>query len=47
VVTGARRYYQQHIQVPPPLADSHSILSSPRRFGQYAAHEALATAPTR
>lgn len=47
VVNSARRYYQRHIQAAPPLADSFSILSSPRLFAQYTLHAAFATLPSR
>jgi hypothetical protein len=47
VVNAARRYAQEHFQQPPPLADSSSILNSPRRFGQYTLSAVLATLPGR
>ncbi|MBM3881355.1 MAG: hypothetical protein FJ387_16785 [Verrucomicrobia bacterium] len=47
VANGARRYYQRHLQDNRPLADSHGVLSSPRRFGQYAASTLFATLPGR
>jgi hypothetical protein len=47
VVNGARRYQQRQEQLPAALADSHSILNSPSRFGHYAASALFATLPER
>ncbi len=47
VVNGARRYQQAQDQMPAALADSRSILNSPRRFSHYAASTLLATLPER
>jgi hypothetical protein len=47
VVNSARRYYQTHLQTPQPLADSFSILSSPRLFAQYTLHALFGTLPLR
>lgn len=47
VVNGARRYQQQQERLPAALADSRSILNSPRRFGHYAASTLVATLPER
>ncbi len=47
VVTGARRFQQKQPPVSAALADSRSILSSPRRFGRYTASLTLATLPER
>ncbi len=47
VVNGARRYQQAQEQLPGALADSRSILNSPRRFGRYAASTLFATLPER
>ena len=47
VVNAARRYGQSHLEQAPPLADSYSILSSPRRFGQYSLAAVFATLPER
>src|SRR5439155_14524295 len=43
VVSGARRYQKTQEQLATGLADSHSILVSPKRFGQYAADIILAS----
>ncbi len=47
VVNGARRYYLEHFQTAPSLADSRSILGSPQRFAHYTLGEILATLPAR
>ena len=47
VVNAARRYYHEYLNQPEPLGDSQSILSSPRRFGQYTLQAVLATLPAR
>jgi hypothetical protein len=47
VVNAARRYSQNQLQNPPPLADSYSIINSPSRFGQYTLQAAFATLPER
>jgi hypothetical protein len=47
IYNAARRYYQNHIQQPGPLADSRAITHSPRRFAQYTLHAALSTLPKR
>jgi hypothetical protein len=47
VVNGARRHQQAQERLSPGLADSRSILVSPKRFGQYAASTILATLPER
>jgi hypothetical protein len=47
VANAARRHYQQQEHDGRPLADSLGILSSPRRFGQYAARAVLETLPGR
>ena len=47
VVNGARRYQQAQEQLPASLADSRSILNSPRGFGRYAASAMFATLPER
>lgn len=47
VVNGARRYQQAQEQLPATLADSRSILNSPRRFSRYAASTVFATLPER
>lgn len=47
VSNAARQYYHQHLGQPEPLSDSRSILSSPRRFGQYTLSSVLATLPGR
>lgn len=43
VVNGARRYYQNQARQTGPLADSYTILDSPRRFGQYTLATLLGT----
>lgn len=47
VAGGARRYWADHLQTPGGASDASTMLRSPRRFGQYAVHAALATAPGR
>jgi hypothetical protein len=47
VVNGARRYYQHHLLHSKSLADSQSILTSPRWFAQYTLSASLATLPGR
>jgi hypothetical protein len=47
VSNGARRYYQAQVKRPSELADSRSILQSPRLFGQYTVAAAWATLPPR
>jgi hypothetical protein len=47
VVTGARRFQQSRDQLPARLADSRSILNSPRNFGRYAADSVFHTLPAR
>lgn len=47
VVNGARRYQQTREQLPAALADSRSILNSPRGFSRYAAATVLSTLPER
>lgn len=47
VVNAARRYQQDHEELPAALQDSRTILNSPRRFGQYTAASLLATLPAR
>lgn len=47
VVAGARRFQQRQPSASPVLADSRSILSSPRQFGHYTASVVLATLPER
>lgn len=47
VVNSARRYQLMREQLPPSLADSHSILSSPSGFGRYAASSVFQTLPER
>jgi hypothetical protein len=47
VMNGARRYQQAQEQLPSALADSRSILNSPRRFSRYAASTVFSTLPER
>jgi hypothetical protein len=47
VVSGARRHQKAQEQLSAHLADSRSILVSPKRFGQYAVKTILATLPER
>jgi hypothetical protein len=47
VVIGARRFQQSREQLPTLLADSRSILNSPRNFGRYAADSVFHTLPAR
>jgi hypothetical protein len=47
VANAARMYYKEHLRQPEPLADSLSIFSSPRRFGQYTLSAAFSTLPAR
>ncbi|HOW64082.1 MAG TPA: hypothetical protein P5186_12385 [Candidatus Paceibacterota bacterium] len=47
VANAARHYYNDHMQQSIPLQDSQSILSSPRRFGQYTLHAVFSTLPSR
>jgi hypothetical protein len=47
VVTGARRFQQSRESLPPQLADSRSILNSPRNFGRYVANSVFHTLPAR
>jgi hypothetical protein len=47
VVNGARRFQQAQPQASPALADSRSIMNSPRRFGHYTMSLVLATLPSR
>jgi hypothetical protein len=47
VVNGARRYQQAQEQRSLALADSRSILNSPRGFSHYAARTLFATLPER
>jgi hypothetical protein len=47
VANAARQYYHDHLNQPEPLSDSRSILSSPRRFGQYTLQSLFSTLPAR
>ena len=47
VVNSARRYQLMREQLPASLADSRSILTSPRSFGRYAANSVFQTLPAR
>ena len=50
VVNSARRHelkHQRHYQATPHLADSRSVLISPRRFASYTLHTLFATLPER
>lgn len=47
VANGARNYARTHSQGRPTIADSWSILHSPRRFGTYTASLVLETLPER
>lgn len=45
VINGARRYYQNEATIDSPMADSHTIMRTPRLFCQYATYSALSTLP--
>jgi len=47
VANSARRYYHRHVLEKSALAESRSILESPRRFAQYTVDALLATLPLR
>lgn len=47
VVNSARRYYLSQLKVPGPLADSQTVLQTPRRFAQYTLHALALTLPPR
>lgn len=47
VASGARRYFSAHLAQAQSLSDSVSILSSPRRFGQYTLYTLFSTLPLR
>jgi len=47
IVKAAERYSDSHVESVRPLADSHTILSSPRRFSQYTLSALLTTLPER
>ena len=46
-VSNAARRFQRNQQMSEPHADSHTVLVSPRMFGQYALASLLATIPGR
>ncbi len=47
VAAGAERFSAHHFAATNPTADSHDVLQSPRRFGQYAAYTLVGTVPAR
>lgn len=47
VAIGARRYYMANVEQSEMLSDSHTILTSPRRFAQYTLYTLFATLPAR
>lgn len=47
VSNSARRHYLAHLNSPGVLADSHTVLNSPRRFAQYTLHALALTIPPR
>jgi len=47
VAAAARRYAKEHPDSAPSVHDSHSVLLSPRRFGQYTASAVVETMPGR